>query len=173
MGTGFDGCEVSRHSVLPFDAASVGLERSLAGSRPRSGVRGDCARRRNEPDGAATPGLRCASLCLQTSPLAAEPQSSADLAIEGRGMAIQAIASDDDVPQTGWQASEQGVESAMHSIRFPNLFRAWGRSTCFSKRWKNKLRHLGRSIEPCVSLDGAPHPALDRGPGVGGEGETT
>ena len=92
-------------------------------------------------------------------------------------MAIQAIASDDDVPQTRWQASEQGVESAMHSSRFPNLFRAWQRgwerSTSFSKRWKNKLRHLGRSMAPGVSLDGVPHPALDRGPGVGGEGETT
>ena len=59
------------------------------------------------------------------SPLAAETQSSTDLAIEERGMAIQAIASDDDVPQTGRQALEQGVESAMHLSRFPNLFRVW------------------------------------------------
>ena len=92
-------------------------------------------------------------------------------------MAIQAIASDDDVPQTGWQASEQGVESAMHLSRFPNLFRVWqwgwDRSTSFSKRWEKQLRHLGRSMELGVALDGAPHPALDRGPSVSGEGETT
>jgi hypothetical protein len=28
-------------------------------------------------------------------------------------------------------------------------------------------------MEPRVALDGSPHPALDRGPSVGGEGETT
>jgi hypothetical protein len=65
------------------------------------------------------------------SPLAAEPQSGANLTIEGRGMTIQAIASDDDIPQTGRQALEQGVESAMHLSCFPNLF--WGRSTPFSE----------------------------------------
>ncbi len=40
------------------------------------------------------------------SPLAAEPQSDTNLTVEGRRMAVQAIASDDDVPQTGRQALE-------------------------------------------------------------------
>jgi len=39
LGTGFDGCEVNGHGVLPSDAASVGPVHSLVGSRAECGVR--------------------------------------------------------------------------------------------------------------------------------------
>jgi hypothetical protein len=56
--------------------------------------------------------------------LAAQPQSGADLTVEGGSIALQAVVSGDDVPETRCQALEQRVKRMPYASRFPNL--VWG-----------------------------------------------
>jgi hypothetical protein len=53
-------------------------------------------------------------------PLAAQPQSGADLMVEGRGITVQAVASGNDVAETGCQALEQRVKGVLHPNCFPD-----------------------------------------------------
>jgi len=56
-------------------------------------------------------------------PLAAETQGRADLTEEEGSMAVQSIASYDDVVQTSWQALHQRLEGVLHRLGFPHRSR--------------------------------------------------